>query len=103
MRKQQNIIGQDKDFALALNDKIYLFVYNLSVEGDAHVSIGGSGNGMRSFSNINMQVKSVRWLDNDEPLKFASSGDAGLLTVNATGFPYGTNLVVRIAEVEIKK
>jgi alpha-L-fucosidase len=97
------IIGQDKDFALALNDKIYLFVYDLSIEGDAHVSIGGSGNGMRSFSNINKQVKSVRWLDNDEQLKFANSSDAGLLTVNATGFPYGTNLVVRVAEVEMKK
>ena len=96
-----DIMGQDKDFALTLNDKIYLFVYNLNAGGDANVSIGGHGNGMRSFSNINKQVKSVRWLDNDESLKFTSSGDAGLLTINATGFPYGTNLVVRVAEVTV--
>ena len=94
-------MGQDKDFALALNGKIYLFIYNLNAEGDANVAIGGDGNGMRSFSNINQQAKSVRWLDNDESLKFTSNGDAGLLTINATGFPYGTNLVVRVAEVEI--
>jgi len=97
--KPTDIMGQDRDFALALNDKIYLFIYNLNAEGDAHVSITGESNRMRSFSNINKQVTSVRWLDNDESIKFTSSGDAGLLTIYATGFPYGTNLVVRVAEV----
>ena len=96
-----DIMGMDKDFALTLNGKIYLFIYDLNAEGNAHVSIGGSGNGMRSFCNINVQAKNVRWLDSGEELKFTSNGDVGLLTINATGFSYGINLVVRVAEVEI--
>ena len=95
-----DIIGTDKDFALTLNDKTYLFVYDLKAEGSTHVSIGGTGNGMRSFCNFKKQVKSVRWLDSDESLKFTSSSDAGLLTINATGFPYGVDMVVRVAVVE---
>jgi alpha-L-fucosidase len=97
-----DIIGQDRDFALTLNGKIYLFIYNLNAEGNKHVSIGGNGNGARSFSNLKKQAVSVRWLDSGESLKFTSSSNAGLLTIDATGFPYGTNLVVRVAEVKIK-
>ncbi|MCF6175392.1 MAG: alpha-L-fucosidase [Victivallaceae bacterium] len=95
-----DIIGQDRDFALTLNGKIYLFIYNLNAAGNKHVSIGGNGNGMRSFSNLKKQAVSVRWLDSGESLKFTSSSNAGLLTIDATGFPYGTNLVVRVAEVK---
>jgi alpha-L-fucosidase len=96
-----DIIGTDKDFALELNGRIYLFIHNITSEGSEHVSIGGSGNGLRTFSNVNKSVKKVSWLDNNESLQFACSSDAGILTVNATGYPYGTNLVVRIAKVEM--
>ncbi len=95
-----DITGQEKDFALELNGKLYLFVFNLNAEGgDENVVIAGSGNGPRTFSNINIPVNKIRWMDNDEELVFASNKDAGLLTINATGYPYGTNLVVRVAEV----
>jgi len=94
-----DVSGTDKDFALELNGRIYLFVYNLNAEGSEHVAIGGEGNGLRVFSNVKMRIKNVRWLDNDEELQFASNDKAGILTVNATGYPYGTNMVVRVAEV----
>ena len=38
-------------------------------------------------------------MDNGEELSFEQDGDAGILTVNASGFSYGDNYVVRVAEV----
>ena len=43
-------------------------------------------------------VKRVTWLDNGEPLEFRQDGPR--LTLQATGFPPGTNTVVRSARVE---
>ena len=40
-------------------------------------------------------------MDNGEELVFAQNAAAGLATVNFTGYPYGTNLVVRVAEIEL--
>ncbi len=94
------ISGQDKDFALELNGKLYLFIYKLNAEGDANVVISGNGNGPRAFAKCYHKIKNIRWMDNNEQLAFAADDKSGLLTVNTTGFPYGTNLVVRVAEVE---
>jgi alpha-L-fucosidase len=96
-----DIIGQDKDFVLELNGKLYLFIYKLNAEGDANVVISGNGNGPRAFAKCYHKVKNIHWLDNNEQLAFAADDKSGLLTVHATGFPYGTNLVVRVAELEI--
>ena len=96
------ITGLGKDFALELNDKIYLFIYNLTAVGNEHVTIGGNESGIRTFSNMTEKIAAVRWLDSGELLDFASNSDAGILTIDATGYPYGTNLVVRVAEVELK-
>lgn len=38
-------------------------------------------------------------MDNGEELSFEQDCDAGILTVNASGFSYGDNYVVRVAEV----
>lgn len=100
--KPTDIKGKDKDFAMELDGKIYLFIFNLTAEGSSHVVVGGAGNGPRVFSEFNKKVKSVKWLDNNEELAFAGDADAGLLTINATGYPYGANLVVRVAEVEVE-
>ena len=46
------------------------------------------------------EVESIRWLDNGEALNFTQKN--GILSVYATGFPYGQQLVVRVAEVTVK-
>ena len=53
----------------------------------------------RRFTGIHEEVSSVRWMDNGEELSFEQDCDAGILTVNASGFSYGDNYVVRVAEV----
>ena len=99
--KPTDIMGQGKDFALDHGGRLYLFIHDLGISGDENVTVAGSGAGCRAFLNFNCPVKSVRWLDNNEPLAFAGNSGEGLLTINATNYPYGSNLVVRVAEVEL--
>ena len=70
----------------------------MCVLGDANVTVDGNGLGPKNFDRVKGKVQSVRWTDNVEELSFTQ--DSEHLTVNATGYPYGRNYVVRVAEVE---
>jgi len=74
-------------------------VHNLSVGGDAHVTTGSGGAGPRGFTGVRRSVAAIHWLDNDEELAYTHDGDSGLLCIDATGYPYGVDRVVRVAEV----
>ena len=91
--------GHGGDFALETDDSLYLFIHNLSVGGDAHVTPGGGGAGPRGFTSVGRDVTAVRWLDNDESLAYTHDTKSGLLCIDATGYPYGVDRVVRVAEV----
>ena len=65
--------------------------------GDANVVAEGGGAGTKQFSGFARPVRAVRWVDNGESLAFEQDG--GTLRVNCTGYEYGKNLVVRVAEV----
>jgi alpha-L-fucosidase len=43
--------------------------------------------------------KTARWLDNDEYLPFSQNSGDALLALHCTPYPYGTQLVVRVAEL----
>lgn len=86
-----------KDFGLRSDDTLTLFVHDLSVVGDSNVTVEGGGSGDRSFGGVDRPVRSVEWTDNGEALSFRQEN--GVLTVNCTGYPYGTNLAVRCAKV----
>jgi alpha-L-fucosidase len=94
------IKGQGADFALECNGKLYLFIHNLAVAGHGNVTVGFGGTGPRAFSGMPKTIKAARWLDNGEKLHFAHDKESGLFALDATGYPYGVNLVVRVAEVE---
>ncbi len=96
--KPSAIQGPDEDFALETGDKIYLFIHNLSIRGDKNVTLQTGGAGPRTFAAVSREIQSAKWMDNREELKFQQDAD-GKLTVEATGFPYGTNTVVRVAEI----
>ena len=90
-----------KNFGLKSNgNKLWLFVHDLSVCGDTNVVADGGGAGEKIFVGVKDRVKSIRWTDCDEELSFAQDGEK--LTVNCTGYSYGKNLAVRIAEAEIE-
>jgi len=46
------------------------------------------------------EAKSICWLDSGEKLKFMQEGSK--IHLDATGFPYGRDLIVRIARIEWK-
>ncbi len=97
--KPCEIEATGKNFALKANGKYYLFVHDLSIVGSAHVVAEGGGVGIKKFYGFMDEVKSVKWLDNDEQLNFTQNN--GILSINCTGFEYGNNLVVRVAEVTL--
>ncbi len=97
--KPCGVLGKDKDFALEANGKVYFFVHNLSITGNENVTVEGGGKGPRTFKGLNKKVSSVRWIDNGKELAFEQNEDE--ITVDCTGYPYGTDLVVRVAEAEL--
>jgi alpha-L-fucosidase len=101
--KPYTIYGQGKNFSMKTEDgRIYLFVHNLSIRGHQDVTLNSeNGAGPREFSNSFEEIKSIKWLDNNEEINFSQDIKSGILSMNCGGFPYGFDYVVRIAEVEI--
>lgn len=98
--KPCEIKSQGKDFALKTKEgKIYLFIHDLKIVGNKNVTLGGEGDNPRTFTNFYEKINGIRWIDNDEELEFTQNNEAGLLCMNATGYRYGSNLVVRVAEI----
>ena len=97
------IAGDGKNFGLKTADGcMYLFVCDLPIAGDANVTVGGSGSRTAAFTGIFDHVKEVRWTDNNEALPFIQDAQNGLFTFNATGFDYGSNRIVRVAEIVLQ-
>ncbi|MBQ7986230.1 MAG: alpha-L-fucosidase [Clostridia bacterium] len=92
-----------KNFILKSYDgkSLYLFVFDLGIEGSANVTVGGKYFGSYSFGNVTDKVSSIEWMDNGEALKFIQGED--MLCVNFTGYPYGKSLGVRVAKAVIEK
>lgn len=99
--KPTGIACQGRDFILAADGKLYWFVHDLRIAGHGQVTVSVGGAGPRAAQGLNQPIRHVRWLDNGETLAFAQNPAAGVATVNFTGYPYGTNLVVRVAEIEL--
>jgi alpha-L-fucosidase len=99
--KPTGITCQGRDFVLAANGKLYWFVHDLRIAGHSQVTVSVGGVGPRAAQGVKQTIRQIRWLDNGEQLAFAQNPEAGVATVNFTGYPYGTNLVVRVAEIDL--
>lgn len=88
-----------RDFILRAGERLFYFAFDLAVSGHADVTLGGGGAGPRAISGLDVKIKSARWLDNGEKLKVTQT-DA-LAAIDLTGYPYGSNLVVRVAELAV--
>jgi len=97
--KPAGIEGGGDDFGLDADGRLYLFVHRLGVRGDKNVTVGPTGAGPRTFTGVKKKVTAAQWVDNGQALKFQQDLDAGTLTVHCTGFPYGTNTVVRLVKL----
>ena len=98
--KPCGILGEYKNFALSAEGKLYFFVHDLAINGNENVTVAGGGNGEKRFTGVKSKIRSVHWIDSGKELDFVQDGEE--VRINCTGYPYGTDLVVRIAEAEIE-
>ena len=87
------------DFVLKKGGKYYYFAFDLSREGSEHVVAGTSGNSPRSITRFPALASDIRWMDDNSAAPFIQSADGTLLTIDCKGYPYGTDMVVRVAEI----
>ncbi len=103
------------DFVLRDGSTYYYFCRNLPISGNTHLHAGESGVGLRTVQGALPRVTRITWADNGERLLFSQQhlpqldppGDRGIpaaateaLTFNATPFPYGSQLIWRIAVID---
>lgn len=86
------------DFILQNADTYYLFCCDLPMEANPNVALIQSADYTDVFY-MEKKIKSVTWLDNDQPLAYEQKHDQ--VTVHTQPFCYGRNLVVRVAKIEI--
>ncbi len=99
--KPYSVSDNNRDFLLKGEDgTIYLFAYDLGRQGSENVVAHAGYNPNRTFKLLGDTVESIRWMDNDEELKFTQDGDK--LNVYCTGYPYGVSYCVRVAKVKVK-
>ena len=89
------------DFLLQVEDRYYLFVHGLKRKGDANVTLSEDGQRPRTIKGFNRLISAIHWMDNGEALKFVQDCQSLDLTIDCTGYPYGTDLVVRVAMIDV--
>jgi len=99
--KPCGIKGTHHDFGLKSEDgRLYFFIHDLRIMGHGNVTVSLGGAGPRSFSGVKGKISKILWMDNSKELKFAQCDN--MLVFDATGYTYGTNLVVRVAEAMVE-
>ncbi len=89
-----------KNFVLQTPEAYYLFCPSVPINGNQHLFHNDpDATPLRTIDGITDTIKAIRWLDNGEDLKFEQDPAAKRLTVHATDYPYGVDLVVRVAEL----
>lgn len=89
-----------KDFALKTEEGvIYLFIHDLGIVADSNVIEHRDFKTPRAFFGLTEPISKIEWLDNNEDLKFDQDINTQQLTLHPTHFPYGTDLVVRVAKI----
>jgi alpha-L-fucosidase len=93
------VSGEGDDFALTLGDELYLFVTQLTQTSHTQVHAKSRGPGPRAFSGVARRYTQAEWMDNGEKLRIDQDASSDRIVLHATGYPYGTNTVVRVARV----
>ena len=95
------ITGFGKDFALQANDKLYLFVHDISTWGDSNVMKTTPRN-YSTFKHFTQEIQTAKWMDNNAAVHFVHDTQKGILFVEPTPFQYGESWIVRVAEIDLK-
>jgi alpha-L-fucosidase len=92
------IKAPDQDFVIDWQNESYVFVHNLPMVGVKNVVETADEAAQRlTLTGLKQPVKSMVWLDDGTSVQFEQKGDS--LAFKPIGFPYGTQLVIRIARI----
>ena len=97
------IRGEKENFCLEGKDgKHYIFIPNLPIVGDNNVTVHNESVPPATFTGVHKEIASLKWMDSKEDLTFIQDAATGIMTMNTTGFRYGVDHVVRVAEMTFK-
>ncbi|MBQ9774412.1 MAG: alpha-L-fucosidase [Lentisphaeria bacterium] len=93
---------QNKDFMLQNGKTAYYFAYGLGICGDYDVTVGVEGVGSRTVDGFSEKIRSAYWMDNGEKIDVIQDLEKSMTALKCTGFPYGSNTVVRVMKLELE-
>ncbi len=90
----------EKDFVLEKDGAYYAFCHDLRVAiENVDVVKAAKGEAVKKFA-FDKKIKRITWLDNGEELEFVHKN--GEVELDCKPYLYGTQLVVRIAKIEVE-
>lgn len=94
------LVCRHDDFVLQVGaNYYYYFCHNVPIHGNRHLLRGEPGDGLQTAQGPLAKVQKISWLDQaDTDLAFTQDGER--LMFHATPFPYGSQMVVRVAKIE---
>jgi len=95
------IADKEKDFILVGDNCYYLFVHGLQMGGDINVALRREMPDYTDKFTLSGKIRSVKWLDSGKDVDFSQEGDR--VTVCTEPQPYGEQLVVKVARIELEK
>ncbi len=94
--------GQDFVLRDPKSGRLYYFAHNLPIHNNAHKTEEmGASEGFRPINGLEGAPRSAKWMDSGEELELRADEASGGWQINCTGYPYGSNLVVRVVEIEV--
>ena len=94
-----SVEGNNKNFILGHDGAYYLFCHDIKIEGDINVTIGEEVSNCAFSFKLEKDIRSMCWIDDGSEVAFEQKD--GVVTVLPSKFSYGTQLVVRIAKIEV--
>ncbi|TVR09510.1 MAG: alpha-L-fucosidase [Planctomycetota bacterium] len=100
-RPDWSLHGRNGSVCLRQGSTVFHFLPQVRIKGNTHLALGEPGDGLQVISGAIGRVRRISWADTGADLTFTQNGDH--LMYEATPYPYGSQLVVRIAIIECEE
>jgi alpha-L-fucosidase len=94
------LTANGRDLILRDGDRFLYAAFSLPINKYHSLYKGGNDWDRRSVLGDMPPVRKIRWLDNGEDLPFTQNVEEGILAFKSTPNPYGSQFVVRMAEIQ---
>lgn len=98
-RFYKNSSGSDHFCFINDAGEMFIFIFDLCSGGAVNLSLANEDKNKVRFAGIDKKITSMNWLDNGDAVRFEQEN--GDLTIYPNKFPYGTDLIVRIAKAKV--